>query len=73
MKTDPVCGACGWQLSQHHHEKTGVYCNEITTGDVFTSDPSDEIVLSLFEKTWPQAREVLVRQWKIDNGHEVQS
>ena len=37
-----------------------------------TSDEVD-VVLGLFEKAYPSAREELVRQWKIDNGHEVQA
>ena len=69
--SNPICGACGNPLSKHFHEQSGVYCNSVTTGDRFTDEPSDEIVLSLFEEMIPRARESLVRKWKIANGHEV--
>lgn len=68
--SDPRCGACGKHLSRHFHERDGVFCNRVTNGDAFTCEPSDETVLYLFEKAYPNAREELVRQWKIDNGHE---
>jgi len=70
VKDDPRCGRCEQPRSRHYHEDQD-YCYANTNGEVFTSEPNDGIVLLLFEKTWPQAREVLVRQWKIENGHEV--
>ena len=70
--SDPICGRCEQPLSRHYHEDDD-YCYANTNGDVFTDEPHDHIVLGLFEKAYPSAREELVRQWKIDNWHEVQA
>lgn len=66
---NPTCGSCGKPLSQHLHEVDGAYCNEITNGDVFIDQPSDETLCSFLAETDPKAFDKLIDDWRSANGH----
>lgn len=65
---DPICGNCSRPLSVHYHE-TEEYCYPDTTGDVFTDEPRDDLILERFADRFPEEYSKLVQEWKIENGH----
>jgi hypothetical protein len=68
MTSDPICGSCGNPLSAHYHEDKA-YCFHNTTGDIFTSEPSDSVLMGFAETHFPHIHKELVQHWKMNNGH----
>lgn len=66
---DPVCGDCGKNQSGHFVENGVAYCNELTTGDVFTSEPSSEALIEHMKDHHPTMFNSILRNWKFHNGH----
>lgn len=61
-----ICGNCGKAFSDHYHEFGEDYCYLETTGDLFTSEPSTDLLLGMF--TDEQIEEAKQR-WRTTNGH----
>jgi hypothetical protein len=74
MKTEPdtaICGNCGKSFADHYHEDED-YCFENTTGDIFTEEPSDGILVSFIENEHPNIHAQMVSEWKQENGHSAE-
>lgn len=67
--SDPICGNCGNPLSKHLHEREE-YCNDTTTGDIFTDDPRAELLANWLEVQNPTFYALLVADWKRAHGHQ---
>ncbi len=67
--SDPICGNCGNPLSKHFHEREE-YCNDTTTGDVFTDEPSSALLADWLMGRHPGLHARLVNQWKCEHGHK---
>jgi len=65
---DPICGNCGKPLSKHYHENE-IYCNALTTGDIFTDEPLEERILDMINEKHPEIVEEVINEWKRENGH----
>ena len=68
---DPTCGNCGMPLSRHYHEDE-VFCNDTTSGDVFTDDPSDTILMVYIRRKSDELYRQIVKDWKQEHGHGVE-
>lgn len=64
----PVCGNCGQPLSLHFHEDKE-YCFDNTTGDVFTDEPTDQILAQHIESCHPELHAAFVAEWRRISGH----
>ncbi len=70
-----VCGNCGNKFSQHfietgHGEDQIAFCNTETNGDIFTSYPSDETLMSFIRVNYENFHTAILRKWQQQNGHE---
>lgn len=63
-----VCGNCGKTYKEHYHEDED-YCNDQTTGDVFTAEPSPDVLLDHFSRTHPEDFRQLAEAWRRASGH----
>ena len=49
MAEGEKCTACGRLYEEHFHEtyrdETRIYCNDHTTGDIFTTEPTDDMII----------------------------
>lgn len=73
--TDAVCGSCGNKFCEHfietgHGEEQIAFCNTETNGDIFTSEPSDDALMSFIRGNYENFHAAIVRKWKHENGHE---
>lgn len=69
---DPICGNCDKPRSHHFHDPCGLnnrYCNQITDGDVFTSDPSESTLLAWMRREMPEVARIATGMWKREHGH----
>lgn len=70
---NPICGNCANPLSAHFVERYGdearVYCNQQTSGDVFTDEPTDEAIMEMLLERHPQVYEGLRTAWRQEHGH----
>jgi hypothetical protein len=72
--SDTICGNCGTPRSHHFHDPCGLnnrYCNQITDGDVFTSEPSDATLVAWIRDVNPSVLQSFVIHWKRHHGHGV--
>ncbi len=70
-ESDPICGNCGKPKSDHESHPSGLYCFDYTNGDLFTDDPSSELMADHIERFHPRLWCLLVAGWKVENGHVV--
>lgn len=73
IRGDAICGNCGNRFDKHFPERHGgedfVFCNQVTNGDVFTSEPSEHAVYDYLMETEPSFMELAIVNWKRANGH----
>jgi len=67
------CGSCGKQYGDHHFENHGrgeeAFCNLETTGDVFTDQPSDDMLISHIRQYSPAVIRQATFEWRRKNKH----
>jgi len=68
---DPICGNCGNPLSTHHREahRSDIFCNLTTTGDIYTTEPQEDMITARMVELYPQIYDRIVDEWKRKNGH----
>jgi len=64
IENNAICGNCGKTFIQHHFEDGIIFCNTFTTGDIFTDDPSSQILIDFIEENYPKQYERYIRKWK---------
>lgn len=73
VRADAVCGNCGNRFASHFHElhngEQFAFCNQVTNGDVFTSEPSEHAIYEYLMKTEPSFLELTIEKWKQSHGH----
>lgn len=65
---DPICGNCGNPLSKHYHEHEE-FCNLTTTGDIFTDEPRESLIIDKLVENHLEEYEQIILEWKKENGH----
>ena len=68
MRASAICGNCGNRWDEHYHEDE-VYCNDETTGDVFTDEPSDDILMAWIREKHTSFVSDEIAMWKRANCH----
>lgn len=69
VANDPNCGNCGKPLSAHYRGRE-IFCFTHTNGgDIFTDEPLEELIVARMVERHPEIYEVLVDEWKRENGH----
>lgn len=66
---DPICGACLRRRSNHYAEDGQLFCNKITNGDVFTTEPADDSLMGWIRLRHPEFVRVVTEDWKAQHGH----
>lgn len=67
-KYNPICGNCGKPYSEHYHEDE-VYCFSFTNGDLFSSEPSCNLICEYMETYHNDIYLLMINKWKELNGH----
>lgn len=65
---DPICGHCNKPLSRHSRGNE-IYCFAEYTGDLFSAEPTHEVIGLMLEARHLDIYTALVAEWKKDNGH----
>lgn len=68
INQNAICGNCGKSYGDHYFEHQ-VFCFENTNGDIFTDEPNENMIMNMIEEKAPHLREVVIKEWKIKNGH----
>ena len=66
--SDPICGHCNKPFSKHERGNE-TYCYPESTGDLFSVEPTHEVIGLMLEDRHLDIYTALVAEWKKDNGH----
>lgn len=69
IRPDAQCGNCGQRRDRHIFEGDQVYCNELTTGDLFTTEPNRDLILDMIEEREPWIVRDVVEKWQKKHGY----
>ena len=68
IRPDAQCGNCSQRRDRHFFEGNQVYCNDHTTGDVFSTEPSEPLLLKLICEAEPTIAAKVVEKWQKKQG-----
>lgn len=68
INPNAICGHCGQQRYRHYIEDE-VYCFPDTNGDLWTDEPSDEMIADIVRDEFPDIWSEAIQKWKKGNGY----
>ena len=70
MSSEPICGNCLKPLSEHYHERE-IFCFTHTSGDIYRTEPREDLILDKMAERYPDLYQKLVDEWKLKHGHKT--
>ena len=64
MNINAICGNCRNKYKDHYFEFNRIFCFKDTTGDIFTREPSNLVLIDFIEERHPSSYKKYIKEWK---------